>query len=166
MKKEVITTAKTIDEAIALAVEELNAPSADKIEYTVIEEPKKGLFGIGATNAKISASYIAVCHGNFSIDIHVGNKLFDLVHGHGTLLACLNNACLDLKGVKGLTGARLLYNQNRCGFDRFVGSEALTALFTFPSAPDRSTFFVKAAVDNLTVHTSTKHTFHNAYLLQ
>ncbi len=57
MKKEVITSAKTIEEAIALAVTELGAPSADKIEYTVIEEPKKGLFGIGAANAKISATY-------------------------------------------------------------------------------------------------------------
>ena len=57
MKKEVITTAKTIDEAVALAVAELGAPSAEKIEYTVLEEPKKGLFGIGAVNAKISASY-------------------------------------------------------------------------------------------------------------
>ena len=57
MKKEVITTAKTIEEAVALAVQELGAPDADKIEYTVLEEPKKGLFGIGATNAKISASY-------------------------------------------------------------------------------------------------------------
>ena len=57
MKKEVITTAKTIEEAVALAVKELGAPDADKIEYTVLEEPKKGLFGIGAQNAKISASY-------------------------------------------------------------------------------------------------------------
>ena len=57
MKKEVITSAKTIEEAVALAVEELGAPSADKIEYTVLEEPKKGLFGIGAVNAKISATY-------------------------------------------------------------------------------------------------------------
>ena len=57
MKKEVITSAKTIDEAVALAVQELGAPSADKIEYTVLEEPKKGLFGIGAANAKISAVY-------------------------------------------------------------------------------------------------------------
>ena len=58
MKKEVITTAKTIEEAVAIAVSELGAPSADKIEYTVLEEPKKGgLFGIGAVNAKISASY-------------------------------------------------------------------------------------------------------------
>ena len=57
MKKEVITSAKTIEEAVALAVAELGAPSADKIEYTVLEEPKKGLFGIGAANAKISATY-------------------------------------------------------------------------------------------------------------
>ena len=57
MKKEVITTAKTIEEAIALAVEELGAPSAEKIEYTVLEEPKKGFLGIGSTNAKISATY-------------------------------------------------------------------------------------------------------------
>jgi spoIIIJ-associated protein len=57
VKKEIITTAKTIDEAVAIAVAELGAPSADAIEYTVLEEPKKGLFGIGATNAKISATY-------------------------------------------------------------------------------------------------------------
>ena len=57
MKKEVITTAKTIEEAVALAVAELDAPDESKIEYTVLEEPKKGLFGIGATNAKISATY-------------------------------------------------------------------------------------------------------------
>lgn len=58
MKKEVITTAKTVEEAVALAVSELGAPSADKIEYTVLEEPKKGFLGIGAADAKISASYI------------------------------------------------------------------------------------------------------------
>ncbi len=57
MKKEVITTAKTIEEAVALAVSELGAPSADKIEYTVIEEPRKGFLGIGSCDAKISASY-------------------------------------------------------------------------------------------------------------
>ena len=57
MKKEVITSAKSIEEAVAQAVAELGAPSADAIEYPVLEEPKKGLFGIGATNAKISATY-------------------------------------------------------------------------------------------------------------
>ena len=61
MRKEVITTAKTIEEAVAKAVEELGAPSAEKIEYTVLEEPKKGFLGIGATEAKISAAY--VCGG-------------------------------------------------------------------------------------------------------
>ena len=58
MKKEVIVTAKTTAEAIEKAVAELGAPSADAIEYTVLEEAKKGLFGIGATPAKISASYV------------------------------------------------------------------------------------------------------------
>ena len=57
MKKEVIISAKSIEEAVAQAVEELGAPSADAIEYTVLEEPKKGLFGLGAINAKISATY-------------------------------------------------------------------------------------------------------------
>ena len=57
MKKEVIISAKSIEEAVAQAVVELGAPSCDAIEYTVLEEPKKGLFGIGAINAKISATY-------------------------------------------------------------------------------------------------------------
>ena len=57
MKKEVIVNAKTLEDAIALAVSELGAPSADKIEYTVLEEAKKGFLGIGATDAKISATY-------------------------------------------------------------------------------------------------------------
>ena len=57
MKKEVIITAKTVEEAVALAVKELGVPNEEKIEYTVIEEPKKGLFGIGAQDAKISAAY-------------------------------------------------------------------------------------------------------------
>ena len=61
MKKEVITTAKTVEEAVAKAVAELGAPSAEKIEYTVLEEPKKGFLGIGAADAKISATY--VCGG-------------------------------------------------------------------------------------------------------
>ena len=57
MKKEITVTAKTIAEAVEKAVAELGAPSADAIKYEVIEEPKKGLFGIGAAPAKISASF-------------------------------------------------------------------------------------------------------------
>ena len=57
MKKEITVSAKSVEEAVAKAVEELGAPSADKIEYTVIEEAKKGFLGIGGTLAKINASY-------------------------------------------------------------------------------------------------------------
>ena len=57
MKKEIIVSAKTVEDAVAQAVAELGANSADEIENTVLEEPKKGLFGIGAQDAKISASY-------------------------------------------------------------------------------------------------------------
>ena len=59
MKKEIIVSAKSVDEAVAKAVEELGASSKEKIEYTVIEEAKKGFLGIGSTDAKISATYTA-----------------------------------------------------------------------------------------------------------
>ena len=55
MKKEVVVSAKSVEEAVALAAEELGIP-ADAVEYKVIEEAKKGLFGIGAAPAKISAT--------------------------------------------------------------------------------------------------------------
>lgn len=58
VNKEIITTGKTIDDAVAAAVAELGVPSKENIEYTVIDEPKKGLFGIGATPAKISAKAV------------------------------------------------------------------------------------------------------------
>ena len=58
MRKETVVSAKTVEEAVAKAVAELGAHSAQDIEYTVLEEAKKGLFGIGAAPAKISASYV------------------------------------------------------------------------------------------------------------
>ncbi len=57
MKKQITVKAKTVEEAVAKAVAELGAPSAEKIEYTVVEEPKKGFLGLGATPATIEASY-------------------------------------------------------------------------------------------------------------
>ena len=56
MKKETIQTAKTVEEALALAATELGV-SVEELEYTVLEEPKKGLFGIGSAPAKIQATY-------------------------------------------------------------------------------------------------------------
>ena len=58
MKKEITVSAKSVEEAVAKAVAELGAPSAEKIEYTVIEEAKKGFLGIGAVDAKITATYV------------------------------------------------------------------------------------------------------------
>ena len=55
MNKEILVTGKTVEEAVEAAVKELGARSAEEIEYTVVEEPKKGLFGIGSAPAKISA---------------------------------------------------------------------------------------------------------------
>ena len=57
MKKEITVTAKTIEEAVEKAVAELGAPDSEAIEYAVVEEPKKGFLGLGATPAKITASY-------------------------------------------------------------------------------------------------------------
>ena len=49
--------AKTVEEALALALEELGV-SEDKVTYTVIEEPSKGIFGIGAKDAVIRVEVI------------------------------------------------------------------------------------------------------------
>ena len=57
MKKVITVTAKSVEEAIEKAVAELGAPSASDIEYRVIEEAKKGLFGIGSAPAVIEAVY-------------------------------------------------------------------------------------------------------------
>jgi spoIIIJ-associated protein len=57
VKKEITVSAKTIDEALLKAICELGAPDASAIEYKVLEEPKKGFLGMGASPAKIFAVY-------------------------------------------------------------------------------------------------------------
>ena len=57
MKKEVTVKAKSVEEALALAAEQLGAPESE-IKYTVIAEAKRGFLGIGSTDAEISAYYI------------------------------------------------------------------------------------------------------------
>ncbi len=56
MKKDIIVTAKTVEEAKAKAAEELGV-AIDDIAFTVLEEAKKGFFGIGAADAKVQAVY-------------------------------------------------------------------------------------------------------------
>ena len=56
MKRELIVSAKTVEEARAKAVAELGLPM-EEIEFTVLEEGKKGFLGIGACDAKVQAVY-------------------------------------------------------------------------------------------------------------
>ena len=56
MKKELIVTAKTVDEAKEKAAAELGA-AIENIEFTVLEEGKRGFLGFGATEAKVSVTY-------------------------------------------------------------------------------------------------------------
>lgn len=52
-----IFTAKSIDEAKAMAAQEFGAEES-KITFTVIEEPKKGIFGKIKSEAKVEAVYM------------------------------------------------------------------------------------------------------------
>ena len=56
MKKEIIVTAKSVEDAKVKAAAELGV-AAEEIEFTVIEEGKRGFLGIGATDAKVQAVY-------------------------------------------------------------------------------------------------------------
>ncbi|MBR5295928.1 MAG: protein jag [Clostridia bacterium] len=56
MMKEITFTAKSVEEALALASQELGK-TAEEFDYVVLEEPKKGFLGIGATDAKVVVKY-------------------------------------------------------------------------------------------------------------
>ena len=56
MKKETIVTGKTVEEALLVAANEFGA-NVEDLEYTVLEEAKKGLFGLGASPAKVQVTY-------------------------------------------------------------------------------------------------------------
>ena len=51
----VIKSAKTVDEAVKLALEELSADIAD-VDVKVIEKPKSGFLGFGARDALVEVS--------------------------------------------------------------------------------------------------------------
>lgn len=51
--KKITVTAKTVDDAVLLAMKQLNA-TKDQVTVTILEEPSKGFFGfIGARDAKV-----------------------------------------------------------------------------------------------------------------
>ena len=57
MKKDIIVTAKTIEEAAIEGANQLGATRED-VEIEVLEEPKKGFLGMGAAPAKVKVTYI------------------------------------------------------------------------------------------------------------
>ena len=58
MEKSIITTGKTIDEAIASALAKLGL-DRDSVSVTVLEQAKAGFFGIGRVDAKVQVTYEA-----------------------------------------------------------------------------------------------------------
>ena len=55
MSKTIEKAAKTVQDALSLALKELNLTEAE-VEYEIIEEGSKGIFGIGAKDAVIKVS--------------------------------------------------------------------------------------------------------------
>ncbi len=57
MIREIIVTAKTVEEAVKNGAEKLGV-SVERIQNEIIEQPKKGLLGIGAQDAKVKVFYV------------------------------------------------------------------------------------------------------------
>ncbi len=55
MLKQTVVTEKTVESAVNKACAELGV-SIEEVDYVVLEEPKKGIFGIGASDAKVSVT--------------------------------------------------------------------------------------------------------------
>lgn len=55
--KELTFTAKSVEEALALASQQLNL-NADQLDYSILEEAKKGFLGFGSSDAKIMVRYM------------------------------------------------------------------------------------------------------------
>ncbi|MBQ8496168.1 MAG: protein jag [Clostridia bacterium] len=57
MKKDIIVTAKTVEDAAQNGAAQLGV-SREDVEIEVLEEPKKGFLGMGAAPAKVKVTYI------------------------------------------------------------------------------------------------------------
>jgi len=96
VNNEIIITGKTVEDAVAAAVRELGASCADEVEYTVVDEPKKGLFGIGSSPAKISAKRV------YKGEIFAFNFISQLVKDMGL------DVTVELKDADGGKDAKLI----------------------------------------------------------
>ena len=57
VKKQAEALGKSVEEAKQKALEQLGEVDAEKVEYIVLEEAKKGFLGIGASPARVLATY-------------------------------------------------------------------------------------------------------------
>ncbi len=55
--KETEKTAKSVNEAIAEAMQELNAESEDDVNIEILDEGTKGFLGLGSKDAHVRVSY-------------------------------------------------------------------------------------------------------------
>ncbi len=55
MLKQTVATAKTVELAVESACETLGV-TVDEVDFEVLEEPKKGILGIGASDAKVNVT--------------------------------------------------------------------------------------------------------------
>lgn len=88
MKKELIVTAKTVEEAKSKAAAELGV-AEELIEYTVLEEGKRGFLGLGATDAKVQAVY-SVGGAQIALDF-IRNVIADMELSLDVSMAAGNN---------------------------------------------------------------------------
>ena len=130
MKKQIIVTAKTVEEAVAKAVLELGAPNAEAITYTVLEEAKKGFLGLGAAPAKIEASY-ALTGADLALDFIrnlVGGMGLDATvemteDGENKLIRVLGESAGVLIGHHGDTLDSLQYLANLAANKKVAGEK-------------------------------------------
>ena len=81
--KSVVKTAKTVDEAVSLALSDLNSTKEDVI-IEVLEEPSKGLFGIiGTKEAKVK---VTLANDPINLAENFLYALFEKMNISGTLV--------------------------------------------------------------------------------
>lgn len=117
--KKVVATAKTIDDAIVKALQELQV-SRDRVQVRIIEEPSKGLFGLfGTRDAKVEVEFqfdpieegIRFLHdvlANMKVDARVETRQ----HEEGVLFDILGSNLGIIIGRRGQTLDALQYLVN------------------------------------------------------
>ena len=81
MKKEITVTAKTVEEAVIKAVEELGAPSADKIEYTVKVVDQNGDAVVGMSiqlcpnGVCLAEKFVTDANGEITVKLNAGSAV-------------------------------------------------------------------------------------------